>query len=422
LKESYSIYGYFVAFALMVGLLAGMLPAAYLSTFNPVNVLKGTIETGKKSKLTLRKSLIVIQFTFALIFIMVVMVIYNQVDYMVTKDYGINDKNKININLQGVAYSDFANELTKVKGVLSVGGVSHPLGTWADRSSEYVKTPDGDKVTIRDFAVDQHYVENLGITFLAGKNFDLESESNNERHVILNEKALPLFGFSDPLMAIGQTIYSDSSTLMITGVVKDFHFRPLTYPIGPLAFRFQEQQLNYASVQITPDQKEAVEESIRSTWKAMASPYPLEMVMMDKEIDEAYAQSGFKDILVIVTYSGILTVIMACLGMLGMAMYATQLRYKEIGIRKVMGAESWQITILLSKLFFFLIGIAIVIGIPAGYLLSNILLENFAYKISISFGIILVTISFILLLASVIIGSQTIRAASLNPLKFLRHD
>lgn len=422
LKEHYTIYFYFIAFAVIMGIVAGLLPAGYLSAFNPVTVLKGSIEAGKKSKLTLRKALIVTQFMFSLVFIMIVMVIHNQVDYMVTKDYGITDKNTINVHLQGVSFSSFANEIAKANGVVSVGGVSHPLGTWADRSSDYKQSPDGETLDIRDFGVTPQYVENLEVTFLAGNNFVASDETTHEKYVILNEKALALFEFSDAHSAIGQSIFTDSVSLTVVGVVKDFHFRPLTYPIGPMAFRFQEQQVRYASIRVVPDQVRSVEESVKSVWSKMASPYPLEMSRMEKEIDDAYSQSGFRDILAIVTYAGVLTIIMACLGMLGMAMQAIQTRNKEMGIRKILGAESWQITLLLSRLFLNLIVIAICLGIPLGYFASNLILQNFAYQISISPLLILSVISFILLLTGVIIGSQTIRAASVNPLKFLRHD
>jgi putative ABC transport system permease protein len=423
LKEDYLLYLFFLLFAVLVGVVAGLLPAGYLSAFKPARVLKDSGNLKVYSRLTFRKVLIVTQFTLSLIFIIVVMVVYRQVNFMVTMDYGINEKNILNVRLQGLAFQKLANEVKSLPGVVSVGGVSHPLGTWADRSSDYKRNREDEPFVMRDFIADDNYISNLNIKFLSGGNFDAAEEGERERHVVLNEQALKLFHFADPVSAVGQAIYTDDSVMLtVIGVVKDFNFRPLSYQIGPLALRFKTDQLSYLSAKIIPSQKEVVVASIESIWKKLDPVHPMEWKMMEDEIDDAYVQAGFLDIVNIVSYISFIAISLACLGMLGMAMYSTKTRMKEIGVRKVMGASSTEITLLLSKSFIFLLSIAVIIGAPAGYFLGATFLTQYAYKIQISPILMICGIFTVGILGIITIGSQTWRAASSNPIKSLRYE
>jgi putative ABC transport system permease protein len=422
LNEDLTLYFYFFLFAVGVGIIAGLLPAGYLSAFKPASVLKDS-NIKVYSRLTFRKALIVTQFTLSIAFIIVVLVVYRQVNYMVTTDYGINDKNILNIRLQGMPYEKLANEIKTLPGVVSVGGVSHPLGTWADGASDYKRNPGDEPFVMRDFVVDENYIDNLEMVFLSGENFDPSKQGVNESQVILNEQALPMFNLKDPVSAIGQSIYiSDSVMLTIIGVVKDFHFRPLSYQIGPLALRYRTVDLNFVSARIVLSQKDVIIASTEAIWKKLDPIHPVEYKMMEDEIDEAYTQGGFTDVLTIVGYISFLAISLACLGMLGMAMYSTQTRMKEIGVRKVMGATSRQVAVLLSKTFLILMIIATTIGIPIGYFFGDLFLSTYAYKIEISAGLILIGISIVGLLGIITVWSQTWRAASSNPVKSLRYE
>ncbi|HYC84579.1 MAG TPA: ABC transporter permease [Chryseosolibacter sp.] len=423
LKEDMSLYGVFLLFAIVVGILAGLLPAGYLSAFKPAKVLKDSANLKIYSRLTLRKILVVTQFTLSIVFIIVVLVIYRQVNYMVTKDYGINDKDIMNIRLQGANFQRLANELSAIDGVVNVGCVSHQLGTWADRSSDYRKSPEDKPFGMRDFIVDENYVSNLGMKFLSGGNFDPQKEGVIERHVILNEEALKLFGFSDARSAVGQQIFVDDSlALTVSGVVANFHFRPLSYQIGPLALRYNKDGIGFLSARIDPARKDAVVAAVESAWKKVDPVHPLQWNMMADEIDLAYRDAGFFDIVKIVVYIGFLTISLACMGILGMAMYSTQTRVKEIGVRKVMGATSEQITMLLSRSFFVLLLAAAVIGAPIGYYFGAEFLTLYAYKIDLTATLIVEAVLIVGVLGIVMIGSQTWRAASSNPVNALRYE
>jgi putative ABC transport system permease protein len=423
LKEDFSLFLIFVGFAVIVGIIAGLLPATYLSAFKPISVLKDAANTKIYSRLTFRKILMVTQFTLSVVFVIVVLVIYNQIDFMMKADYGFDQKDKLNINLQGVAFEKIANDIRGLSGVERVGGVSHPIGTYNSRSSNYKRNPGEEAFGMKEFLVDDNYVENIKLTFLAGENFNPEDQQGLEKHIILNETALTRFGFSSPSSAIGETVYlNDSIMLQVSAVVKDFHFRPLDAKIEPLALRFNTKALSYLSAKFNPSQKAAVIASMQAIWKKYDPNHTLEYSIMEEEIDDAYRQSGMQDVLVIVGYITFLAIVLACLGMLGMAMYATQTRIKEVGVRKVMGASVSDVVILLSKSFLILIGIAAVIGTPISFVIGTVFLDTFAYKIHISPLILATGISIISVLGLLIVCSQTIKTAMSNPVKWLRYE
>ncbi|NOT76650.1 MAG: FtsX-like permease family protein [Cyclobacteriaceae bacterium] len=422
-NEDISLYIIFILFAMVVGILAGTLPAAYLSAFKPSQVLKDVQNLRIYSGLTLRKILMVTQFTLSVIFVIIASVVTRQVDYMLTADYGISQEDNLNMDLQGIAFEKIANEVRSVPGVIAVGGASHKLGTFEGGSGDYKKNKDDQSVNMHDFAVDDHYIENLSLVFLAGRNFNPEEQVGREKDVILNETAVTHFGFLNPNDALGQTIYAnDSMMLRIIGVVKDFHFRPLTNKIGALALRYNNSKLQYLSAKIHPAQKESVIVSLNVIWKKHDAVHAMDYKMMDEEIDAAYHQAGMKDIPVIIGYITFLIITLACLGMLGMAMYASQIRAKEIGIRKVMGASVADVLLLLSKSFMMLVGIALMIGVPVSVILGQGFLEDFAYKISITPLLVLVSVVIIAGVALVTVWSQTIRVATSNPVRWLRQE
>lgn len=423
LNEDVSLYLMFIGFAIVVGIIAGLLPAGYLSAFKPLNVLKDSGNVKVYARLTFRKILMTAQFTLSVIFVIVVLVIYRQIDFMLNADYGFNQKDILNVRLQGVEFEKMAAEVRSLSGVVSVGGVSHKLGTWSDRASDYKKNREDEPFVMRDFIMDDHYINNLGFAFLAGKNFDSSVQGQREQYVILNETALPQFGFANPVGAIGQVIYVDDTVMLeVIGVVKDFHFRPMNNRIGPLALRYGSNEFGFLSAKIVPTQKEAVIASIQAIWKKLDPIHTIDYMMLEEEIDDAYRQAGMKDILVIVGYISFLAVALACLGMLGMAMYATQTRIKEVGVRKVMGASVKDVVILLSKSFMVLIAVAVVLGVPASIFMSNLFLELYAYKIQVTPLLIFAGISIICGLGLIIICSQTIKVAITNPVKSLRYE
>ena len=423
LKESGIIYIFFFLFAIAVGVIAGLLPATYLSGFKPVHVLKNKIGSKLGTRVTFRKVLMVIQFTLSLVFIICVLFIYQQVNFMLAKNYGINEKNILNLRLQGNDHEKLANDIVKISGVKRVGAISHSLGTSADRASDYRRNISDEPFVMRDFCVDENYLQNLEVKFVAGRNFRAGLSKERESEVILNETALKSFGFKDPGAALNQVIYSeDSVQLQVVGVVKDFHFRTMEYAIGPVAFRYRPQDFALLSIAIDPAAMTTVPPAIASIWKKYDVVRPIKLITMEKDIDNTYVELGLKDIVKIIGYISFLAITLASLGMLGMVMYNTQLKIKEVGVRKVLGASVKDVTVLLSRSFVILIAISVLIGVPLGYILGNFFLQNFAFRISNTWLLVLLAIIIIGVIGFITICSQTIKAAMSNPVKSLRTE
>jgi putative ABC transport system permease protein len=423
LQEDVSLYMIFIVFAVIVGILAGILPASYLSAFKPSRVLKDVQNVKVYSRLTFRKILMVSQFTLSIIFVVVVLVVYRQVDFMLSSDYGIDQSNNLNIRLKGITFEKLANDIRSIPGVERVGGVSHKLGTWEDNSAHYKRNKNDKSAPVRHFMVDHNYLKNISLKFVAGKNFNPDEQTTSEKHVILNETFVRQFGFESAHDAIGETIYADDSiSLQIIGVVKDFHFRPLTNQIGPLALRYNLAAIGYLNAKIHSGQKASVLASLNQIWKRHDPTHPIDYMMMEDEIDDAYRQSGMKDMVVIVSYITFLVISLACLGMLGMAMYSSQVRAKEVSIRKIMGASAMNVVMLLSHSFLILIAIAMLIGVPVSFITSEVFLQDFAYRIQITPLLIGTGIMIIAVPGLGIVWSQTIRIATSNPVNWIRNE
>jgi putative ABC transport system permease protein len=417
LEEDWQVLSLFVSFAVVTGIIAGLLPAVYLSAFKPLTILRGSGGVAGQARMTLRKALMTVQLTLSLIFLLLVMIIHQQINYMVDADYGFREENLVNVRLGAVPFERYAQSLNKISGVESVGGVSHSLGTWADGASDYKRNPEDELFVMRDFSVDEHYLPNLDVPLVAGKHF----VAGVPGQIMLNETALSHFKFASAHEALQQVIYlGDSTQLRVVGVVKDFHFRPLSYQIGPVVFRYDPQNITMVTARVSGDIHTTVAQ-MEAAWKKLDA-HPFEWSLMKDEIDRAYADAGFFDIRIMVGYITVVAMTLACLGILGMAMYLAQTRTREIGIRKVMGASVPDILILLLRSFLVLISIAVVIGVPLSYLLSGVFLEQYAYKIDVTVGLVLTGVLSMMTLVAVIILSQTWRAARANPVHALRNE
>lgn len=421
LLENPTVYLLFVGFAVAIGVIAGAIPALYLSSFQPLKVLKGSGEVKVSSRLTFRKVLITAQFTLSVIFVITVMVINKQVSYVLSADYGFNQEHLLNVRLQGNDYEKMKVAIGALPGVDRVGGVSHSLGTWADASSDYKRKREDELFEMRDFHVDADYIKNLQLEFIAGENFKAGLDVSR-RQVILNEKALVSFDFEDARSAVGEIIITNDTTeLIVIGVLKNFNFRPLNYQLGPLVLRYDPEAISIASVSYSGGRQE-LESELTVLWSSLDPLHQLEVMSMEETIDNAYIDSGFMDVITIISYVAFLAVCIACLGMLGMAMYTTQTRIREIGLRKALGASVSGVVVLLSKSFLWLIGLGVLIGTPIAYFLSDMFISNYAYRITITPWTMLSSIGLLFLLGVITISSQTIVAARRNPVKSLRYE
>lgn len=410
----------FVGFSVGIGLLAGLYPALYLSAFRPAQTLRGLSKIRGFSRLTMRKLLVVGQFALSLLFIVTTLIFYRQSGLMLAGDYGFDQEHIINVALQDVPYERFRSTVMQHPGIVSVSAMAPVPGTGTRESIEVLLAGETDAREAVTFAFDEHVLDNLALTLKAGRNFSSSFASDQERAVILNETALQAWDLGAPADAVGQTLRIQNVDLQIVGVVGDFHFEDFVEPIRPLVLRHRVEALSYANVRVQPNATQNTLSFLGTTWDTFASAYPLDYAFFDDQLEERYA--FLKDLLGTFGLTAGLAILIACLGLLGMASYATETRLREVGIRKVLGASVRSVMILLSREFLILVGIAVVLAVPLAWYLNDLWLQEFALRVSVDAGTILISVLVLVLIALVTIGSQTFRAALTNPVQTLRSE
>ncbi|HPI81492.1 MAG TPA: ABC transporter permease, partial [Cyclobacteriaceae bacterium] len=311
-------------------------------------------------------------------------------------------------------------------GVRKVAVSSRVPGEWKHIPEIYVQAPETaaqgiDSIRTYFMGFDESMLDTYGLTMAEGKYFPANGLADSTT-VLLNESAVKVLGLTDP---VGEQlrILNDGKVMdmKVIGVVRDFHFRPLNYQIGPIAFRYDPESITMASIAYSGDPK-LLGNKISQVWSKLDPVHPVDMMSMSDEIDKAYADSGFTDVVTILGYIAFLAISLACLGMLGMAMYTTQTRIKEIGLRKALGASVSSVVLLLSRSFLVLIGMGILVGAPIAYFLGDLFLGNYAYRINITPWMMFSGIFLLIVLGGVTIASQTLAAASRSPVKSLRYE
>lgn len=423
LEANYVVYGVFVVFALVVGILAGLFPAVVLSGFQPIKVLKNLGNVKLFSNLGMRKALLVSQFTFSLVFIITVLVVFNQLQLFMRADHGFRMQNKIVVYLNNTSGDALKTELLKHSNMESITACSHLPAAGSTYGEGYKKSlEDKEWTDVSYFSGDADYLTNLNVPLVAGRFYRTEDGDANKNFIVLNERAVSAFHFATPLEAIGEEIIikRDSSRKQIIGVVRDYNHQLLMQDMAPMAIINNPGEFNILQVSYTGSFEEAAT-TIESAWAVINPALKVDYRDFTAEVHKIY-DIFFGDIVYIMGVISFLAVLISCLGLLGMATYNTETRIREISIRKILGSSNGSLIYLLSKGFLIILLLAIAIALPASYFLNMLWLEQMAFHVTVDLAVMATGVGLLVLFAVVTIGSQTLRATVINPIENLKSE
>jgi putative ABC transport system permease protein len=413
------VWGVAVGLVLVLGIFSGSYPAFYLSSFQPVKVLKGKINLGKGAS-TPRKVLVTLQFGFSIFLIIGTLIIYQQVQHVKNRDMGYNRENLIQIWTNGELETNFQSireSLLQTGAVESVCKSNSPITSiFSNNEVKWAGMPD-QRVSFSTIATEYDYTKTMKIKMLEGRDFSRDFPSDSMA-VVINQAAVDFMGLKDP---IGQKLTFNSQELEIIGVMQDVVMASPYEPVEPMTLIFSPDWSSTITVRLseTPDLNGALGK-VESVFKKLNPNYPFEYRFTDTDFEKKFASVNLISRLAAIFAS--LAILITCLGLLGLAAFTAEQRTKEVGIRKVLGASVSSLVFLISKDFSRLVLFAFALSAPAGWWFLHSFLERYPYRVEISWWVLLSAGAFAFVLALIIVSTQALKAALSNPVNSLRNE
>ncbi len=424
------VYTWLIALTLATGLLSGMYPAFYLSSFKPATVLKGKL-MNTLAAVSIRKGLVVFQFTISIVLILGALVIREQMNYLNTESLGFNKSQKIILPIQtnesNTNSNLLKNELLNNVQILSVakGGTYPGIESITGMLFHAEGKVAIDNIELQTAYAEDGYIETLGIELLKGRGFS-KAFTNDMENLVVNEEAIKKLGYTLD-NAIGKKVYYEfqnaTHAMSIIGVVKNYHFQSLHNKIKPLALSispFFSGPTSYLIVDVKTTEYAELITSLQKTWAKINPTSPFVYSFLDQDFQKNYDKEERTASLI--QYFTLIAIVIACLGLFGLATFTAEQRVKEIGVRKVLGASVMQIVTLLSKDFLKLVVVSIVLSAPIAYYIMHTWLQGFAYQTNITVWVFVMAGVAATVIALLTVGYQSVKAALANPVKNLRSE